>query len=59
MERTTSCQIQGLKKDLWLKFRQIALAEGISASAKVRALIEAEVAATDLPRVEKGKSNER
>ncbi|MGO9018135.1 MAG: hypothetical protein ACLQVJ_07255 [Syntrophobacteraceae bacterium] len=41
---TTSCQIQGLDKNLWLKFRQIALSEGVSASGKVRAMIEAAVA---------------
>lgn len=45
MEHTTSCQIQGLNKNLWLKFRQIALSEGLSATAKVRALIEEAVAA--------------
>ncbi|MGA3117995.1 MAG: hypothetical protein ABSF90_26625 [Syntrophobacteraceae bacterium] len=59
MEQTTSCQIQGLDKNLWLKFRQMCLTEGISASGKVRAMIEAAVAATDTASLEKGKSNER
>ena len=43
--KTISCQIQGINKDLWVKFRQTCLAEGISATAKVRALIEAVVVA--------------
>ena len=59
MEQTTSCQIQGLDKNLWLQFRRMALSEGISAAAKVRAMIEAAVAATDTESLEKGKSNER
>ena len=59
MEKTTSCQIQGLDRNLWLKFRQMALLEGISATAKVRALIESAVAATEMARHEKGQINER
>jgi hypothetical protein len=59
MEQTTSCQIQGLDKNLWLKFRKLCLSEGISAAAKVRAMIEELVAATDLVSKEEGKSNER
>jgi hypothetical protein len=59
MEKTTSCQVQGLDKNLWLKFRQMALAEGLSATAKVRALIEEAVAVGATSSLEKGKSNER
>lgn len=59
MEQTTSCQIQGLNKNLWLRFRQIALSEGLSATAKVRALIEDAVAAAHASSLEKGTNNER
>ncbi len=59
MEQTTSCQIQGIDKNLWLKFRQIALSEGLSAAAKVRALIEEAVAMTGAASFEKGQINER
>ena len=44
METTTSCQIQGIKKSVWLRFRQMALSEGVSATGKVRAMIEETVA---------------
>ncbi len=40
MEQTTSCQIQNLNKNLWLQFRKLCLAEGVSASAKIRAMVE-------------------
>jgi hypothetical protein len=59
MEQTTSCQIQGIDKNLWLKFRQIAFSEGLSAAAKVRALIEEAVATTGAASLEKGQINER
>lgn len=41
---TTSCQITGLRKDLWIEFRQQCIREGISLNKKVKMLIEAEVA---------------
>ncbi len=61
MEQTTftSCQIQNLNKHLWLQFRKLCLAEGVSASAKIRAMVEEAVAATDTVSFAKGKSNER
>ncbi|MGD0511268.1 MAG: hypothetical protein ABSA33_05505 [Candidatus Micrarchaeaceae archaeon] len=59
MDQTISCQVQGINKNLWLKFRQMALSEGVSASGKVRAMIEAAVAASDVASLEKGMSNER
>ncbi len=59
MEQTTSCQIQNIKKNVWFRFRQIALSEGLSASAKVRALIEYAVAGTETESLEKGQNNER
>ncbi|MGA3117213.1 MAG: hypothetical protein ABSF90_22570 [Syntrophobacteraceae bacterium] len=55
----TSCQIQNLNKNLWLQFRKLCLAEGVSASAKIRAMVEEVVAATDMASLEKGKDNER
>ncbi len=41
---TTSCQIQGINKNLWLQFRKLCLAEGVSASARIRAMVEEVVA---------------
>ena len=40
----TSCQIQNLNKNLWLQFRKLCLAEGVSASAKIRVMVEEVVA---------------
>jgi hypothetical protein len=40
METTTSCQVVGISKDASLIFRQMCLAEGVSASGKVRQMIE-------------------
>jgi hypothetical protein len=47
MEQTISCQVQGIDKNVWLKFRQMALLEGLSAAAKVRTMIEETVAASE------------
>ncbi len=44
MEQTTSCQIQNLNKNLWLQFRKLCHAEGVSASAKILAMVEEAVA---------------
>jgi hypothetical protein len=59
MEKTTSCQVLGLDRNLWLQFRKLCLAEGVSASAKIRVMVEEVVAATDMASLEKGKDNER
>ena len=39
----TSCQITGIPKDKWVRFRQKCLLEGVSVNQKVRRMIEAEV----------------
>jgi hypothetical protein len=44
MEKTTSCQVLGLDRNLWLQFRKLCLAEGVSASAKIRVMVEEVVA---------------
>ena len=41
---TTSCQVTGMNKEMWAKFRQQCIQEGLSANRKVKMLIEAEVA---------------
>ncbi len=46
MEQTTSCQVQGINRHLWLEFRKLCLTEGVSASAKIRNMV-AEAVATN------------
>jgi hypothetical protein len=43
----TSCQVTGIAKSTWIRFRQKCLSEGISANGKVRSMIEAEVSSMD------------
>lgn len=56
---TTSCQIQKLDRHLWVKFRQMCLSQGISATAKVRSMIEAAVAELEQSKHEQGETDER
>jgi hypothetical protein len=49
----TSCQVTGIAKNIWVRFRQKCLSEGISANQKVRKMIEAEVSSVEDP----GESN--
>lgn len=43
----TSCQVTGIEKSIWVRFRQKCLSEGVSANQKVRRMIEAEVFSRD------------
>lgn len=45
--KTTSCQVAVPKQD-WIRFRQMCLFEGISASAKVRQLVVTAVSSNEL-----------
>jgi hypothetical protein len=38
----TSCQVTGIAKNIWVRFRQKCLSEGVSANQKIRRMIEAE-----------------
>ena len=40
----TSCQITGIKREIWKRFRQICIMDGISANKKLVRMIEDVVA---------------
>lgn len=42
-ESTTSCQVVGIKRDIWIRFRQQCIESGLSINRRLKLLIAAEV----------------